>query len=122
VDPHSAALVLDDGRLARVPHGAMAIEGQAWLAAEEIRVDSRRQIPVQQSDADDLRLLHDQVLRQALDLRQRASPERVLHRQPDGRARDVHAQVELGSPLRALFADEQVREDRDDQHHRHQEQ
>jgi hypothetical protein len=121
VDPHAAAPVLDDGRLPRVSDGAMTIERHTRFPAKEIRVDSSREVPVQQPDADDLGLLHDQVLRQALDFRQLAGAERILDRQPDRRARDVHAQVELRSPLRALFADEEEREARDDQHHRHEE-
>ena len=113
--------MLDDGWLARVSDGAMRIERHTRLPAEEIRVDSSREVPVQQPDPNDLRLLHDQVFRQALDFRRPAGPERVLDGQPDCRARDVHAQVELRSPLPALFADEEEREDRDDQHHRHEE-
>ena len=121
MDSRATALVRDDGRLARVPHGAMPIEGHARVAGEEVRIDSRREVPVEQPDPDDLGLLHDQVVGQALDVGQRAAPERVLDGKPDRRTRDAHPQIELGPPLRALFADEEVREECHDQNHRHEE-
>ena len=62
----------------------------------------------------------DQVVGQALHVGQRAAPKRVLHREPDRRARDVHAQVELRPPLCALLPDQDVREHGDDQDHRHE--
>ncbi len=121
MEPGAATLVLHDRRLARVPDLAMSIEGHAGVAGEKVRVDAGRQAPVQQPDADDLGLLHHQIVGQTRRVSRRAAAKRVLHREPDRRAGDAHAQVELRPPLGALFPDQEVREDGDDQHHRQEE-
>ena len=121
MEPDAATLVLHDRRLARVPDLAMSIEGHSGVAGEKVRVDARRKVPVEQSDPDDLGLLDDQVVGQTLHVGQRAASKRVFHREPDRRARDAHAQIELRPPLAALFLDQDVCEDSDDQDHRHEE-
>ena len=117
VEPGSAALVLDDDRLASVPHLAVPLEGHAGVASKEVRVDARGEAPVQQSDSDDFRLLDDQVLGQALDVGQRAAPERVLHGEPYRGTGHVHSKIEVRSPLCALLPETDVRGGGDDEDH-----
>ena len=121
MEPDAATLVLHDRGLARVPDLAMSIEGHAGVSGEKVRVDAWRKAPVEQTDPDDLGLLHDQVVGETLHVGRRATAKRVLHRESDRRARDAHAQVELRPPLGALFPDQDVCEEGDDQHHRHEE-
>jgi hypothetical protein len=122
VQPGVAALVHEDGQLPRIPDSPMMIERHARIGGEEVRVDSRLKAPVQQPDANDLGLPDDQVIDEPPDVGERPGPERVLHREPDGRARDADAQVELGPSLCSLLSHQDVGEHDDDQDHRHEQQ
>ena len=97
-------VVLHDHGLAGVPHSPIPVRGHALVAREEIRVEARREVPIQEPDADDLRLLDDQVVGQPLRVGERSAVKRVLHREANRRAGDAHAQVELGPPLPPSFA------------------
>ena len=121
VDPDVRAPVGHDRRLAGVPNLPVPVQGEPRVAGQEVRVEACREVRVQQADTDDLGLLHDQVGGEPLDVGERVGSKPVLHGEPDRRARDADALIELRPPLLALLLPAYVCVPRHDENHRDQE-
>ena len=121
VYPNAGAPVRHDGRLARVPDLPVAVQGHSWVPGDEVRIQARPQVRVEQADANDLGLLDDQVSGEPLDVGERAGSKTMLHSEPDRRTRDPDPLIELRPSLLALLLPSDVGIPRNDQDHRNQE-
>src|SRR5262249_61848914 len=99
----SSRPALHDRRLAAVADLAKSLDRHAGVLGEEIRVDTRPQLSIQQAYPEDLGLLEHQVASELLDVGVGAATEIALHGEADRPRRHVHAPIEFHAPLLALF-------------------